>query len=94
MIDIEHNSQQNFQKVLRTAIAQTMIDEIIETESYDNEMVKSFLSTFLSEECEIDLIKAIGLIHYKDDENAMRIVNDFCGLLLDIMNEGKEALKK
>lgn len=60
----------------------------------DNDMLSAYIPCIFSLEEQIDLIKAIGLIHYDEDRQAQLIVNDFCGVLKDLQRDGIEEMKR
>ena len=76
-------------KMLHKFTAQTFIEHIREDPDFINEqLLHSFCATFLNEH-EINLVKAIGLVHFDGNREAQLVVNDFCGLLIDILNKGE-----
>lgn len=81
--------------ILQKGVISSLIEGLGEgTIDVHNEMLVSYIPCMIYMEEQIDLLKAIGLIHYDGNREAQLIINDFCGLIKDLQREGVEELRK
>ena len=81
--------------ILQKEIVGKLINDLKTGEIDTNhEVIKSYVPCIIHESYQIDFLRAVGLIHFKDDEKAQLIINDFCGLIKDMLIEGTELLQK
>ena len=88
-------SNTNFLELIRETITQQMIMALKNGEIDCNDsMAKEYVYLSITNQFQLEFLKAVGLTHFKDDEKAQLIINDFIGLLNDMYTEGDESLNE
>ena len=81
--------------LLQQEVTEKLISDLKSGElTTDDEIVLSFVPCCIRLTEQVDFLRTVGLIHFKDDEQAQLIINDFCGLLKDMLVKGDEILHK